>query len=61
MNVPPAIPTETHLRDGQLAGAASGRTEKAAPALSQCYLIQRENGWTIYTPLQFIPVEEING
>jgi len=57
MNVPPAIPTETH-RDGQLAGAASGRTEKAAPALSQCYLIQRKDGWTIYTPLQFIPVSK---
>jgi hypothetical protein len=52
-------PADVTYRIGHLAGAASGRTEKAAPALSQCYLIQRENGWTIYTPLQFIPVEEI--
>ena len=54
-------PADVTYRIGHLAGAASGRTEKAAPALSQCYLIQPEDGWTIYTPLQFIPVEEING
>jgi hypothetical protein len=56
MNVPPADVT---YRIGHLAGDM-GRKE-VSPALSQCYLIQRENGWTIYTPLQFIPMEEING
>ena len=56
MNVPPAIPTETH-RGGQLAGSA-GRKD-ALPALY--YLITRTPLGEYRVPLQFIPVEEING
>lgn len=53
----PAIPSETHLRDGYLAG--EGVAKETSPAFSQCYLIQHDNGWTIWTPLEFISLEDL--
>lgn len=49
-------PVDVTYRIDFLAGGA-GRTE-TPPAFYPCYLVQHDNGWTIYTPLQFIPMEE---
>jgi hypothetical protein len=49
-------PVDVTYRIDFLAGGA-GRTE-TPPAFYPCYLVQHDNGWAIYTPLRFIPMEE---
>jgi len=39
-------------------GAGRQERQETSPAFLPCYLIQHEDGWQIFTPMQFIPVEE---